>query len=182
MMTMLDDVVADVRTGLAAAGNGYDGEPEPAPSWAQQTRVFTLGDCERLRLQPIVRHLLWRKIMTIMTSLGGLGKSRAVVQAIIESALGRPVWGLADFAALEPALKWLVVFGEDPVEMIAGVIRPVLTHYGLSEAPFLSLCADDLPEGDLTLTDTNITYLIEMVRDLGIDAVAIDTRSACCRT
>lgn len=145
------------------------------PRWADNVRRFTLDDCDRLKLQPIARYLLWRKLTTIITSRGGVGKSRAMVQLVTESSIGRPVWGLPDFAIEGPPPKWLVVFGEDPVEMIAGVIRPPLQHYGLSDAPFASLCADDLPNGDLTLSEINIEFLIGLVLDLRIDAVAIDT-------
>ena len=138
-------------------------------------RRFSLEDCSRFRLQPIIRHLVWRKLTTIVTSRGGLGKSRAVVQAIIESALGRPIWACPELTPVGPPPKWLVVHGEDPKEMLSSVIRPPLQHYGLTEAPFLSLCADDLPSGDLTLTPSNIGLLVDLVREHDIDAVAVDT-------
>lgn len=157
-----------------AAIEGEDGDAAGERGLSEFVRQISLEDCERYPMRPLIRHLAFRQLSTLLSSMGGTGKSRATVQAITEASLGLPVWGCQDFAPIG-SQRWLLVAAEDAMPMVCAAVRPVLKHYDLQRAPFDLICAADLPGGRLTLNARSTRSLIEVIRSGGYDGVSFDT-------
>jgi len=133
----------------------------------------TLEDIRQNQPEPVIRGgLAVRRNLVVVSSQGGVGKTTAEEQLLVESSLGMPIFGVEDFRPIRP-LRGLYINAEDSIRNLNYTLARLLPSYGLDRVPYDEFVVSECG-GRFVLDARNARELARRVNGEGYDIVSSD--------
>ena len=153
--------------------NGADTETDPLDDILIPANTLTLAEMEANQPKFAITHLAPCEVTTLFSAMGGTGKTLLLVQMLIETTLGLPIWGCEDFVA--DGRTWLYVNTEDGERWLNHWGAPLLRAFALDRMPFDILPLKKLPE--MPVLDAQLgRRLARIVEHRGHGGIVIDPK------
>jgi RecA-family ATPase len=165
----------DVVALIAAARPFAEVEDDPLERILIPAGTLTLAEMEKEENQPqfAIAHLAPCEVTTLISALGGTGKTLLLVQMLIEAHLGLPIWGCEDFVA--SPRTWLYVNTEDGTRWLNRWAAPLLRAFKLDRLPFDMVPMKELAE--VPVLDARLGQrLARMLERRGHGGIVIDPK------
>ncbi|MGH7788221.1 MAG: AAA family ATPase [Candidatus Binatia bacterium] len=165
----------DVPPGVGESSNGADPDaPQPRLRLSPRLTRAEMAANPIQFLCPQARFLAIG-VSTLITSLGGVGKTRLLLQLFYQLSLGQPVFGCELLRPPRP-MRCLYIGAEDHQPFFNNAALPLLVH-DADRLPFDVILLPEIWPG-FTLTASTTPVLVEFIEQYraehGLDVVGLD--------